>query len=81
MPNEGAADGAGGVSLHGLFTHSRPADHLQYKVTTEKLRNDSLLLLSFIKKAADVVKNPILFLPITQKVVNWCGGQKKRRKC
>lgn len=52
-----------------------------YKVTTEKLRNDSLLLLSFIKKPADVVKNPILFLPITQKVVNWCGGQKKGRKC
>lgn len=61
-----------------LHTHDR---QIIYKVTTEKLRNDSLLLLSVIKKAADVVKNPILFLPITQKIVNWCGGQKKRRKC
>lgn len=59
-------------------THDR---QIIYKVTAEKLRNDSLLLLGFIKNAADVVKNPILFLPITHKVVNWCGGQKKRRKC
>lgn len=70
VPNEGAADEAGGVWLHGLFTRARAHDRqITSKVTTEKLRKDSSLLPSFITKAADVVENTYFnSSDITQKV-------------